>query len=606
MYDGNLVALCASAKRMGRGRGPLRQQWEGEVPLLVSYTRRRRGAHLTPTLSPRKRAERGLGLILALILLLIPPAAADTWPEALTNPQPAEGDLLLPLPCGGIMAFRWVETTVAGNWLDDLQVFMGRASDEASYNEYAHFSYLVGSLSRDGDPARRGYYIGKYEVTADQYAAVMNPDCPAPGPNGRRAAGQVSWFEAVAFTERWSEWLLAEDPDTLPHEGEARAFVRLPTEVEWEFAARGGTAVSEAEFRAALFPMADSLSAYAWTQESRACSGKPQPVGLLQANPLGLHDILGNVEEMTLEPYHANRAGRPHGQVGGFVGRGGSCLMNTAQLRSALRIEYPYFDARRGKATALPFLGFRVVLSAPVAVDAARIEALKEDWGRAVEARGGGEESGTRDPLEVIDQVAADSSDALAKDLLAGALLQLRAERSERNEIAARALQSIIVAGTSLAKTYRDETRRLASLEAQIATLEESLALYPDPDSEGHKQYRRLIQTVEDSIAQLRPQLVLTGASYVEVLLQAAGDYDREARQAQLMVVQSRIQRLAELSRAGDGAAQNEILALSQCFVTQAEHLAESGTEDARAYLDELSAARAAGAAVPDSGCYLP
>lgn len=557
---------------------------------------------------PLRRGDFGVraiasALALAASWLIGPAEAAEPWPESLTNPQPADGDLLLPLPCGGAMAFRWVATPAGESWLADLQVFMGRAADEAAYNEYAHLSHLAGGLSADGKAETRGYWIGKYEVSEAQWAAVMAGDCAPPAPAGRRAAGGHSWFEAVAFTQRLTEWLLANGGEALPRVGDTRAWLRLPTEEEWEYAARGGSLVTEAEFRAPLFPMQGAVGGYAWTQESQACQGKPQPVGLLAPNPLGLYDILGNAEEMMLEPYRGTLAGRPHGQVGGLAARGGSCLLNGGQMRSSLRTEYPLYDAGSGKALALPLLGLRLVIAAPLAVDAARIEALKADWIEAVTARQG---AGEADPLAVVDEVAAELTDLRARDRLSEALLALRTREGERKEAEARGLQSLLLAGTAMAKSYYDLAKNDRALAGFEAEYQAQLDKNPDPASATHKQYQTLLATLREKRADLAGRLALAGATYLEVLLQAAEGAEPAQRAEQLAQIEGRIQRLGDLAAAGgDGAAQAQLLDLAACVVAQADHLEGGKAEDAALYLTELSDLAGRPGAATQSGCRL-
>ena len=538
-------------------------------------------------------------LLACVFVLLSGAAQAAPWPVTSFNPQPMDGDFVLPLPCEGQMTFRWVATPTGKAWLDDLQIFMGRAADEASYNEYAHLSHLAGSLTTGGAD-QRGYYIGKYEVTADQWAAVMTETCPEPSAAGRRAKGGVTWFEAVQFSERLSEWLLQNAADKLPAAGDATSFLRLPTEEEWEFAARGGAQVTEAEFRAPLYPMTGSVTDNAWTQDQQACQGKPQVVGLLGANPLGLYDVLGNVDEMTLEPYRVNRAGRSHGQVGGFVARGGSCLLNAAQLRSSLRIEYPYFDKSQGGATRLPLTGFRLTISAPVATGAERIAQLKADWQAAVEGQAtmaGG------DPLAVVDAVAQELTDLTARDQLAEALLALRTEASRQNEVEARALRSLILAGTALGKSYHDLQKNALVLAQVQKFYEDQLVRYPDAGSAEHKAYQ---ERLDDGIAkqqELAGRQALLGAAYLQVLLQAAEDYDEAALAEQLAANVSGIGALAG-SGAAETAAAHQLLSFGNCFVEQAKAVAQRKVEDPAGFLNELAALAGNPGSTTASGCH--
>ncbi len=191
----------------------------------------------------------------------------------------------------------------------------------------------------------------------------------------------VSWFEAVEFSRRDTEWLLGHAPEALPKEDREPGFLRLPTEEEWEFAARGGLAVDAADFLAPRFPMPEGdLARYAWYESSGSAEGELHPVGLLKPNPLGFYDILGNASELTLTPFHLDRRGRDHGQAGGFVSRGGDLLTPESQLGSAVRQEHNYFDPATGRAKTMDSLGFRLVVTAPVIVSAGRLSAIKQSW----------------------------------------------------------------------------------------------------------------------------------------------------------------------------------------------------------------------------------
>lgn len=147
------------------------------------------------------------------------PAYAD-WDARFYDPHPAEGDLLLPLPCGGAMAFRPVEVPSGPGPLYDRAVTLGQAATEQGYSEYLRSDFL-GAPFQGGQGARR-YYLDKYPVTRDQYATLSGP-CPEPAVAGRVAQTGVSWTEAVAYTASWSSWLLKHAPDRLPRRRTALA-----------------------------------------------------------------------------------------------------------------------------------------------------------------------------------------------------------------------------------------------------------------------------------------------------------------------------------------------------------------------------------------------
>jgi len=406
-------------------------------------------------------------LLLAATLLALGGSAhaqdQASWPERFYNPAPLEGDLVLPLPCGGAMAFRPVATPPIGaDALSDRSILLGWPNQPTGHIDYLHREHILGSLQ---DPATGDwiFYIAKYEVTQDQWAAVMGAECPTPGMAGMRPQTSISWFDAIDFTRRLSEWLLADHADGLPQAGRYDAYLRLPTEAEWEYAARGGAAVSEAQFRERVHPMDGDLAAYAWYQGAESAQGSIKPVGVRGANPLGLHDMLGNVEEFVLEPFRLNRVGRQHGQAGGFVTRGGSILTPAEEIRSALRNEYGYFNVEGGQPLALDTFGLRPVLSAPVGSSDERAQAVSEAW-QAEASSPHGEEGD--DPLEVLASLEEGSTDLDLKASL-GAIQELVAsERRARNEVEARAVRQSILSGTIFIFRLQQDIR-IAELAAQ-------------------------------------------------------------------------------------------------------------------------------------------
>jgi formylglycine-generating enzyme required for sulfatase activity len=308
------------------------------------------------------------------------------WPAKQFDPKPA-GDqesafeLHLPMPCAGTMVFRRIDVGDGQGLLGEREMELGSASGADAPSDERHRAYLAGAFggAQEGGDGRRHYFMGKYEVTELQYE-VMHGPCPGKL-KGRRPAIGISWYDAVDFTRRYTEWLHDNARDQLPQADGVRGYLRLPTEVEWEYAARGGLEVDEGAFRKTLFPMTQgSIESYAWIRESVASNFKPRPIGSLLPNPLGLHDVLGNAAELVLDPYRLNVHGRLHGQPGGFVAKGGHFRSWRKRLGTSWRREYPHFNPRTGRANRLDTVGFRVAISAPVLTSERQIERLHAQY----------------------------------------------------------------------------------------------------------------------------------------------------------------------------------------------------------------------------------
>ncbi len=143
---------------------------------------------------------------------------------------------------------------------------------------------------KDEKPIRQleleDFYIGKYEVTQAQWLAVMDSLPPRGGANACRENTcpivNVSWYEVHDFIEKLNRMT---DKN-----------FRLPTEEEWEFAARGGI-----NGKPTLYAGGNDMEKLGWFTKNS--EWKTHTVGSREANELGLYDMSGNVWEMCSNLY---------------------------------------------------------------------------------------------------------------------------------------------------------------------------------------------------------------------------------------------------------------------------------------------------------------
>ena len=201
---------------------------------------------------------------------------------------------------------------------------------------------------RDDDERRhqvcvKAFSIGKTEVTFaeyDRFAKATGRSRPGDSGwgRGRLPVINVTWHDATAY----ASWL----------SGETGRRYRLPTEAEWEYAARAGSTTA--------YPWGSSVG-----RDRANCDGcgsrwdnrQTAPVGLFEANGWGLHDTVGNVWEWTCSEYDEGYGGAERsctsGRAGRRVLRGGSWYYEPVWVRSAYRLRYDP-DYRTY------FLGFRL------------------------------------------------------------------------------------------------------------------------------------------------------------------------------------------------------------------------------------------------------
>jgi formylglycine-generating enzyme required for sulfatase activity len=165
------------------------------------------------------------------------------------------------------------------------------------------------------------FYIGRFEVTQQQWRMIMEGDtnkCYFEG-CGSCPVERVSWYNVLEFIEKLNQ--------------KTQMNYRLPTEAEWEYAARGGSLTKG--YRYSGSNCEDSIS---WNVGNS--QQKTHPVGRKKPNELGIYDMTGNVYEWCSDRYQPNwyavsPSNNPTGpDAGEFrVIRGGSWFFDYAGLR---------------------------------------------------------------------------------------------------------------------------------------------------------------------------------------------------------------------------------------------------------------------------------
>ena len=202
---------------------------------------------------------------------------------------------------------------------------------------------MGGDESSDQTPTHSvtlsSYYICKYEVTQVLWRAVMGSN-PSNFKGNNLPVENVSWYDCQTFIKRLNSYT-------------GRNF-RLPTEAEWEFAARGGNYSRHYKYSGS-----NDIDDVAWYIDNS--NKRPHPVGTKQANELGLYDMSGNVGEWCSDwdgSYSSYSQTNPTGPNSGSfrVHRGGFWRYNARYCRTPER-------SSKTPDYCVNYIGLRLVLS---------------------------------------------------------------------------------------------------------------------------------------------------------------------------------------------------------------------------------------------------
>lgn len=440
------------------------------------------------------------------------------WLDSPVAAQDAAKTVTIKLPDGSEMRFHAVYLGIDGTrLLDSKRITIGPNKDNPSYKERRVEVSLAGGFvgkrecTKDCTAENTGtldwlYYLGETEVQRSQWDSVLRwmdqqEGKTPPKEDAYRIENKpglpitgLTIAELYRFIEALNSWMLQQQRERLPALNNARAFCRLPTEAEWEFAARGGIE-EDGDVFDRPHPYGADLGKYEWTRsnsngEMRNCGSTS-----LQANSIGLRDMLGNVEELTCSLFGPEYQ---QGRFGQFAIRGNSCTDAPDDFSASYRTEFapynPDGSLRRDKK-----VGFRLALSTSVSGSIPSLAAMEKDSERYFSTLG------LTRPGIVGGTSPAAQAEQDRSHYLKEQLTELTTDKQKLTDELGRLKKqrdSDQARCSDISQEHQEISSTKQRLEKELADLKQRLAASPAPDTVPALQ--RKLKEAENEIEQLR------------------------------------------------------------------------------------------------------